>query len=76
MVIIALLDSKNNNNGLNLLKVTKKNTAAGPCSWQCGFAPQLKAYTVAGYTTSAAEQQSLWKANKKISYALLSKANW
>lgn len=58
MVIIALLDSVHNNNGLNLLKVTRKSTATRPCSWQRVFIPQLKAHTVAGYTVSAFKEQS------------------
>lgn len=61
MVIIAFLDSMHNNNGLNLLKVARKNTATSPCSWQYDFAPHLRAYAVAGYTASAFKHQSLQK---------------
>lgn len=61
MIIIALLDSMHNNNGLNSLKIARWSSATSPCSWQCDFVPQLKAYAVAGYTASAFKHQSLQK---------------
>lgn len=65
MVIIALLDSMHNNNGLNLLKVARKSITTSPCSWQRDFVPQLKMYAVAGYTASALKHQSLQKKMNK-----------